>query len=107
MCFLFLLDITLTRLNDAESNCLSLRKQIEKLHRQQEVDLLEVENYVNHVWQVSSEKIKVLEKERNILQYQLNCHRENGCLYNCSDATANLCGGSFRERTGLRGFFRR
>ncbi|KAI1309335.1 hypothetical protein HDE_00034 [Halotydeus destructor] len=59
-------------LQDAESNCLSLRRQIDKLHKQHEKDIQEVEAYVENVWRLASEKMKSLETENKALKQDLS-----------------------------------
>ncbi|GAB6022224.1 hypothetical protein CHUAL_014182 [Chamberlinius hualienensis] len=54
-------------LTDAENNLNSSRIQLEKLRNQQTEELKEVETYVEHIRQLSNEKIEALESENEEL----------------------------------------
>lgn len=58
-------------LGDAESNCLSLKSQIDKLYKQHDHDMKEVETYVEKVWLSASDRIKGLEYENDRIRRQV------------------------------------
>ncbi|XP_054165195.1 ABC transporter H family member 2-like [Oppia nitens] len=62
---------------DAETNCQSLRRQIDKLHRQHEQDLKEVEEYLEHVWKLSNDRLQQLDTENKSLKKQILAYKTN------------------------------
>ncbi|XP_076320228.1 uncharacterized protein LOC143230479 isoform X2 [Tachypleus tridentatus] len=64
---------------DAETNCISLRHQLDKVRRQQGEELKEVDIYVEHIRKLSDQKIYELEEENKRLRDELDLEdRENG-----------------------------
>lgn len=55
-------------LGDAEINCQSLRHQIEKMRVQHDEELREVEDYIEQVWKLSTERLILLEEENKCLR---------------------------------------
>lgn len=88
---------------DAETNCQSLRHQIDKMHRQHEQDLKEVEEYLEHVWKLSNDRLLQLEEENKSLKKTLN-QKESSFDLKREKAVNNLCD-SLKLKSGFKQIF--
>ncbi|XP_023215738.1 trichohyalin-like [Centruroides sculpturatus] len=66
-------------LADAESNCVSMRYQLDKLHHQQNEELKEIEKFAEHVKKLANERYQELQEENKQLRRELDQQdNENG-----------------------------
>ncbi|XP_064459732.1 trichohyalin-like [Ornithodoros turicata] len=63
-------------LMDAETNCTSLRYQMDKLHRQQAADMQDLERYVDQVHSLLEEKVSRVQQENHTLRQELEPARD-------------------------------
>lgn len=63
-------------LMDAETNCTSLRHQMEKIHRQQAADMQDLERYVEQVHSLLEEKVNRVQQENQVLRQELEPARD-------------------------------
>lgn len=77
---------------DAEINCHSLRHQLDKIRIQHEQEIKEIENYVEHLWNSSIQRLTGLRQENRFLKIKLmsNSRSDSNNNYQLENEFSNL-----------------